>query len=595
MSTLNTEGIEFRLSLKEVIGSGLRKLRSTSRAVFQSIGGDVDKLQKKLNDTAKPKKIKVDKSGIDDATRSTQKLNDELGKLDRNGRMRDARGRFLGSGRGGGMFSPTLGSLGVIGMHRAGGGFGDMGMLRNAGRFAATLGASALVAGGAGAGYAANAGLQGGAQKMSFQVMAGDQEGEQLYNSLTKYANQSIYGAEVYKNAQTQLAFGAPARDVMGDSKMLGDVAMGNAQRLESLTLAYSQVRAGAKLTGQDLLQFVNAGFNPLQEMSVRTGKSIAQLREDMSEGKITFDQVRKSFKNVTSEGGKFFRMTERMAETPYGKWEALKGQTQGVALQAGTVMAPFIGELITQIAEPLMNRASRDVEPFTKELIADFKEFIPTLKKNAEAAYDIAKPLIGLMRSEQVKNAGQSLLDFTASVMTDAKPAIEALAFVAKLATTEFSWMMKALSFGIKMAPQYHLAKYVDRRMNAEDPQLSKAAQMSTIKGLSPLIYNTLNPTQGGSKMLLNPDNWQNQQMRALGKTTLAASATNKSGGVTGDFTSGDDAISKGGGKYITMNFNAPLNASTYNVHDTKEAVEQGADDTAEQLLRTLNTWTGE
>ena len=68
---------------------------------------------------------------------------------------------------------------------------------------------------------------------------------------------------------------------------MLGDVSQGNKERFDSLTLAFAQVGSAGKLSGQDLLQFVNAGFNPLNEISKMTGESMAELKERMSAGGV--------------------------------------------------------------------------------------------------------------------------------------------------------------------------------------------------------------------------------------------------------------------------------------------------------------------
>ena len=77
---------------------------------------------------------------------------------------------------------------------------------------------------------------------------------------------------------------------------------MGNAERFQRLALAFSQVSAAGKLQGQDLLQMVNAGFNPLQEISKKTGESMLELKERMSDGRISLKEVEEAMKSATSE-----------------------------------------------------------------------------------------------------------------------------------------------------------------------------------------------------------------------------------------------------------------------------------------------------
>ena len=81
---------------------------------------------------------------------------------------------------------------------------------------------------------------------------------------------------------------------------------MGNAQRFQALSLAFAQVSAAGKLTGQDLLQMVNAGFNPLQEMSKKTGKSISELKDLMADGAISTKMVEDAMASATGAGGRF-------------------------------------------------------------------------------------------------------------------------------------------------------------------------------------------------------------------------------------------------------------------------------------------------
>ena len=82
------------------------------------------------------------------------------------------------------------------------------------------------------------------------------------------------------------------AENVTKDLQILGDISGGNSERMKYLTLAFSQAGSAGKLMGQDLLQMVNAGFNPLQVISEKTGRSMGDLRKDMEKGKISFSML---------------------------------------------------------------------------------------------------------------------------------------------------------------------------------------------------------------------------------------------------------------------------------------------------------------
>jgi tape measure domain-containing protein len=190
-----------------------------------------------------------------------------------------------------------------------------------------------------------------GARKKSFGVLTGsDAKGNDLADSLNKLQQDTILGPEVFKNAQTLLGFGINAKKILPDMKMLGDISMGDADRLGSLTLAFAQVGAAGKLSGQDLLQFVNAGFNPLQEISIKTGKSMGQLRKDMEDGKITFGMVESAMISATSAGGKFNGMMDQMAGTTFGRIQILSGAFENFKINVGNALVP--------VAEGLMQAA---------------------------------------------------------------------------------------------------------------------------------------------------------------------------------------------------------------------------------------------
>ena len=76
------------------------------------------------------------------------------------------------------------------------------------------------------------------------------------------------------------LNFGVETGRVLPLLKQLGDISGGNKDRLQSLSLVLGQVSAAGRLQGQDNLQFINAGFNPLQELAKMTGKSYAELQD---------------------------------------------------------------------------------------------------------------------------------------------------------------------------------------------------------------------------------------------------------------------------------------------------------------------------
>ena len=124
---------------------------------------------------------------------------------------------------------------------------------------------------------------------------------------------------------QMMTSFGIEAEKSIGYLKAIGDISMGDSGKFNSLALAFSQMSSAGKLMGQDLLQMINAGFSPLEEISRKTGKSIGELKNEMSKGAITSKMVQDAFISATSAGGKFYGMSAEGAKTLNGQISMLE------------------------------------------------------------------------------------------------------------------------------------------------------------------------------------------------------------------------------------------------------------------------------
>lgn len=164
--------------------------------------------------------------------------------------------------------------------------------------------------------------------EISFEVLLGSKSAATAFMGemrdfavKTPLQLQDIAGA-----AQTLLGFGIEAEKVMPLLRQLGDVSMGNAEKFKSLSLAFAQASSAGKLQGQDLMQMINAGFNPLNEIAKRTGKSIGVLKEEMSKGKISANDLAGALESATAEGGQFHGMLEEKSKGMEGALSNLEG-----------------------------------------------------------------------------------------------------------------------------------------------------------------------------------------------------------------------------------------------------------------------------
>jgi len=169
---------------------------------------------------------------------------------------------------------------------------------------------------------------------ISFNTFLGSAEkGKKLLQELTKFAIVTPFTPDqVNKAAKSLLAFGVEANKIIPTLKMIGDVSSGTGKDLAEMAIIFGQIRSTGRLMGQDLLQLINAGFNPLQIISQKTGKSVGDLKKDMEKGLITFDMVEQAFKDATSAGGLFFNLMEKQSQSLGGILSTIQGNLEEIA-----------------------------------------------------------------------------------------------------------------------------------------------------------------------------------------------------------------------------------------------------------------------
>lgn len=184
-----------------------------------------------------------------------------------------------------------------------------------------------------------------------FEVMLGSAaKAKSLLKDLQAFANTTPYGtAGLAQAAKTLLAFGASGSEVVPILRTLGDVAGGSQEKLDSLVLAFSQISSAGKLQGGDLLQLINAGFNPLQEISRRTGRSMADLRKDMENGAISSRMVADAFRSATSAGGRFAGNTEKQGKVFKGLWSTMQDGADELARTLGAPLANSLKPVLVE------------------------------------------------------------------------------------------------------------------------------------------------------------------------------------------------------------------------------------------------------
>ena len=187
--------------------------------------------------------------------------------------------------------------------------------------------------------------------EISFRTLLGSQEkASALIAEIKSYGTVTPYDTEgLAQAARLMLSYGMSSSKIMPTLKMLGDIAMGDKDKLQSLTLAFSQMSASGRVCKEDLNQMVDAGFNPLQIISEKTGKSIGELTDEVSKGAISVQDIEQAFIDATNEGGKFHNMVNNLSDSIEGKTAQMTDNWEAFKASIGELLKPaYLGAIQT-------------------------------------------------------------------------------------------------------------------------------------------------------------------------------------------------------------------------------------------------------
>lgn len=283
--------------LNDKVSQGFIKIERQGKKTFDSLDREIDQTQRNLNQTKRP----------------IQGVQGSLSNLSSKGI--------------GGLKSSLLGALPAMGAFV---GIAGLGMI---GKSIVSLGA------------------QMEQTRIAFATfLRGDEQAANgLLNQLNQFANATPFtNQQVIKASRTLLAFGFAANEVQPTLKMLGDISAGTGKDLSELGVIFGQIKGAGRLMGQDLLQLINAGFNPLQVMSEKTGKSVSVLKDEMSKGAISFEMVKDAFKSATSEGGLFFNLMQKQSKSLSGLFSTMQGKIELIGIKIGESMGGGLKTIVS-------------------------------------------------------------------------------------------------------------------------------------------------------------------------------------------------------------------------------------------------------
>lgn len=193
------------------------------------------------------------------------------------------------------------------------------------------IGAAVAAAGAAVGGYVLKTGIGYNKQMDDYTanmqtLLGGVDKAESKIKELSDMAAKTPFELPTLADAtQTLLAFGVKAEDSTGILKSLGDISLGNASKLETLTRSYGKMSSTGKVTLENVQMMIDAGFNPLNLIAERNHMTMESLYEALSDGKVPFDELTWAIQKATSEGGQFYNGMETASKTLTGRLSTLK------------------------------------------------------------------------------------------------------------------------------------------------------------------------------------------------------------------------------------------------------------------------------
>lgn len=290
----------------------------------------------------------------------------------------------------------------------------------------------------------------------SFTVMTGSAEkASETVKKLADIGATTPFDMPQLADATSLLMnFGFSADDAVDSMMMLGDISQGNADKLNSIARAYGKMNSAQKVTLEDINMMIDAGFNPLQEISEKTGESMKSLYDRISKGKMSVDEITESMKRSTSEGGKYFQSMDAQSQTLDGRLSTLSDTVNsklGEALQP--ILQKAADEWIPNITNAIDNIDIDSVVSVIDDLISGVGDLFGFIMDNgstiisliagigtAMITWKVASMINGLVtaiQAFQAANEGATIAQALFNGVMNANPVMLVVTLLAGLIAT--------------------------------------------------------------------------------------------------------------------------------------------------------------
>lgn len=247
----------------------------------------------------------------------------------------------------------------------------------------------------------------------NFETMLGSQEAAaQKVDELKQMAAKTPFEMGDLAGATQQLlAFGVQSEDTGTYLNQLGDISLGNKDKLNSLVAAFGKMNSTGKVTLENINQMAEQGFNPLNEISKATGESMTDLYARVSAGKVSLDEIKMAMQNATTGTGQFAGGMDKASQTMTGRISTLKDNARALV---GEVFTPITNGIKDQILPGAISAIDTLTAAFHQNGVAGMAAaagdiigqglglFTQSLPKFGETALNIVSSLAGGIKNNQ-------------------------------------------------------------------------------------------------------------------------------------------------------------------------------------------------
>ena len=235
---------------------------------------------------------------------------------------------------------------------------------------------------------------------------------------------------------KTLLAFNVSADDSTGVLQQLGDISLGNVQKLESLTRAYGKMNASQKVTLEDINMMIDAGFNPLLLVAENTGETMTEVYDRISKGGVAFEEISGAINQATSEGGQFYQGMDKASQTTKGLISTLKDAAQSKIGELFSSISEKIKELLPNVISFIENIDTDEIVTGVENLMQTFNDLLPVITgvTAATVAYKAATSIAGIIDALRKATEGQTVAQALLNAVMNANPFVLIATLVAGL-----------------------------------------------------------------------------------------------------------------------------------------------------------------